>query len=112
MFPSTLGTVLGINVPTGERKMYFGIAAQGVWGFRHEVELQVQGFGQWTKLKIGFIDALQVPLLGQSGFFENYQIVFERYRYSFDVYPKLEALMRGRKGQGPRGLKSLRKKGR
>lgn len=99
LFPAVLGPPLGINVPDGQRKIYFGIGGQSSIAFVHEIHLQVAGFKTWVKMKIGFLDTLQIPLLGQSGFFENYQIIFERFRYQFEIYPKIDALVRGRRGR-------------
>jgi hypothetical protein len=95
-----MGTLLGIDIPTGEPKTYYGIAGQAAPGFVHSVELRVTGFDQWLKIKAGFVDQDILPLLGQSEFFENYQIVFERYKRQFDVNTKSDALIRNRRGHG------------
>ena len=85
IFHKSVGTALGINIESGEAKNYTGIASQSVVGYLHPVSLQVQGMAEWVAIEAGFIDADLVPLLGQSGFFDNYQIVFERYRGRFEV---------------------------
>jgi hypothetical protein len=99
IFPSVLGVLLDLDVPTGRRKIYFGIGGHSSLGIVHEVDLQVAGLSHWTKIEVGFLDSLRIPLLGQKGFFENYQIIFERFRYQFEIYPKIDALKRGRKGR-------------
>lgn len=99
LFPESLGVPLGIDVPSGERKIYFGIGGRAVTGFLHNVDLQIQGFDAWVRMKVGFINTVQIPLLGQSGFFENYQIIFERFRYQIEIYPRIDALVRGRRGR-------------
>ena len=97
IFPESTGTLLGIDVPSGRPKTYFGIAQQAAPGFMHTISLQVTGFNHWTTLEAGFVSSDIMPILGQAGFFENYQIIFERFRFQFEVHPKIEAMVRGRK---------------
>lgn len=97
IFPESMGTLLGIDVPSGRPKTYFGIAQQAALGFVHTISLQVTGFNHWTTLEAGFVSSDIIPILGQAGFFENYQIIFERFRLQFEVHSKIEAIMRGRK---------------
>lgn len=97
IFPAAIGELIGIDVPSGIPKTYFGLAQQAANGYIHKVKLQVTGFGFWTELEIGFIESDVLPLLGQHGFFSNYQVVFEGYRRRFDVNKKESALMTGRK---------------
>lgn len=96
IFPESMGTVLGIDVPSGRPKTYYGLAQQEAAGFVHSIQLQVTGFSQWITMEAGFVRADIVPLLGQTGFFENYQIIFERFSRQFEVNTKVDALMRGR----------------
>lgn len=100
LFPAVFAEVLGIDLESGAHKVYFGIGGHAAVGYVHDCQLQVQGFNPWANVKIGFVDTIKVPLLGQSGFFENYQIIFERFRYSFEVYPKVDALIRSSRGRG------------
>jgi len=99
LFPAVVAEVIGIDLESGVRKVYFGIGGHAAIGYVHECQLQVQGFNPWTRIRIGFVDTIKVPLLGQSGFFENYQVIFERFKYSFEVYPKVDALIRASRGR-------------
>ena len=85
LFHRTIGEALGMDIDSGTPKTYAGIAGQEVTGYVHSIKLQVQGFSEWVQIEAGFIDIDFVPLLGESGFFDNYQIVFERYRGRFEV---------------------------
>jgi hypothetical protein len=52
----------------------------------HTIEFQIHGFSKWIEMEVAFIDAkLPYQLLGQSGFFDNYEINFKRYRGRFEV---------------------------
>src|SRR5258705_1040364 len=83
LLPATLGVALGIDVLAGDKKVYFGIGGQSALGYRHECNMRVQGLDSWIKLTVGFLDTIQIPILGQLGFFEHYQVLFERFRYQF-----------------------------
>jgi len=99
IFPESLGRLIGINVPAGRPKTYFGIGLQAAPGFVHTVNFQVTGMNQWLTFEAGFVNADIQPLLGQKGFFDNYQIVFERFRHQFEINTRETALMRGRRGR-------------
>jgi hypothetical protein len=99
LFPASLAVELGIDLLSGVRKVYFGLGGNSAIGYLHDCHLQVQGLKQWTPLRIGFVDTIRVPLLGESGFFEHYQIIFERFNYHFELYPKMDALIRARRGR-------------
>jgi hypothetical protein len=85
VFDRSIGAALGIDIESGRLKNYTGIARQSVVGYVHEIELRVQGMSEWIKIEAAFIDAQVVPLLGQQGFFDSFQVVFERYRGRFEV---------------------------
>ena len=85
IFHQSVGQALGIDVESGLEKGYTGIAGQTVTGYVHSLMLQVPGFPEWIQIEAGFIESDVISLLGQSGFFDNYQIIFERYRGRFEV---------------------------
>ncbi len=65
---------------------YFGVGGQSVIGHIHTVRLQIHGFSEWIEIEVAFIDArLPYQLLGQTGFFDNYEINFKRYRGRFEI---------------------------
>jgi len=52
----------------------------------HFVEFQIQGFAEWIKMEAGFLDTkLPYPLLGQADFFDNYEVILQRYKGRFEV---------------------------
>lgn len=101
IFPASAGAVLGIDVPSGRPQKFYGLAMQEAPGFIHSIKLEVTGLNHWLDIDVGFVVGNDImPLLGQAGFFENYQIVFERFRRQFEVNTKVEALLRKRRGHG------------
>jgi hypothetical protein len=100
IFPASVGAILGIDVPSGRPHKFYGLVKQEAQGFMHSVQLQVTGFNHWIEIEAGFVPGEIIPLLGQSGFFEDYQIVFEHFRRQFEVNTKTDALIRNRRGHG------------
>lgn len=85
LFDAEVADELGIDVESGEEREYFGFNGQGTIGYVHPVRLQVYGFSEWIDLSAGFIEGLPVSLLGQSGFFDSYEVSFMRYRGRFEL---------------------------
>src|SRR5437867_8353975 len=77
IFAASVGEVLGIDVPSGRPHQFLSFNLQETRGFVHTVNLQVTGFSHWIEIEAVFIESEVMPILGQSGFFQNYQIVFE-----------------------------------
>lgn len=87
LFDRDVADDLGIKLADSDvTREYFGVGGQSVIGHIHEIRFQVQGFAEWIEIEVGFIDAqLPYQLLGESGFFDNYEISFQRYRGRFEV---------------------------
>ena len=87
LFDRDLADDLGIELKDSDLKReYFGVGGQSVIGHIHSIRFQIQGFSEWIDIEVGFIDAkLPFQLLGQSGFFDNYEISFQRYRGRFEI---------------------------
>lgn len=85
LFDHEVAEALGIDMKSGVEKVYYGIGGQSVTGYIHELQMQVLGFNEWIDIEAGFIEELPISLLGQSGFFDYYQVTFMRYRGRFEV---------------------------
>jgi len=87
LFDRDVADGLGIMLADSDlTREYFGVAGQSVIGHIHTIRFQIQGFSEWIEIEVGFIDAkLPYPLLGQAGFFDNYEISFQRYRGRFEI---------------------------
>jgi hypothetical protein len=62
--------------------------------------LQVAGFIQWVTIDAVFLESEGMAILGQRGFFESYQIVFERWARKFEINTKVDAMLRNKRGHG------------
>lgn len=88
LFNSDIASVLGIDLTKAETREYEGIGDIVILGHVCTVMLRVKGFSEWIKIEAGFIAGNEMPLLGQSGFFENYEVIFRSYRNQFEVKKK------------------------
>lgn len=96
LFDYEVGEALGIDIQSGLEKEYYGIGGQSVTGYLHEIQLQIHGFNELTDIEAGFIEVLPISLLGQTGFFDNYQVTFMRFRGRFEV--KSRSFVHGPRG--------------
>lgn len=87
LFDRDVAEDLGIILSDSDlQREYFGVGGHPLVGHVHRLQLQIQGFSEWTEIEAAFIDApLPFQILGQSGFFDNYEISFQRYRGRFEI---------------------------
>src|SRR5437867_12765324 len=89
LFHASIGRSLGIDLHSGMHKVFDGIAGS-IEAYMHPVEIQIQDFSERVKMEAGFTESAGVhAILGQVGFFENFKICFERYRWRIDVTSRL-----------------------
>lgn len=100
IFPASVGELLGIDILTGKSHKFYSYESTATDGYLHRVSLQVQGFPHWIEVDAVFIQSEVMPIVGQAGFFENYQLVFERYSQRFEVNTKTDAIIRTKQGRG------------
>ena len=102
VFPASIADLLRINIQSGPPHDFHGFDLQLVHGYVHRVQLQVAGFSRWVPVDAVFLESEGMPILGQRGFFENYQVIFERWARRFVINTKEDAMLRNRHGYGPR----------
>lgn len=100
IFSASLGEVLGIDVASGKAHKFHSFNLHETQGFVHRIRLQVTGFSHWIDVDAVFIESEVMPILGQMGFFENYQVVFERFKRQFEINTKVDAIVRNKRGRG------------
>ncbi|MCA1574481.1 MAG: hypothetical protein LC770_08085 [Acidobacteria bacterium] len=52
IFPKSIGTLIGIDVPSETPKTYFGLAQQAASGYLHEIKLQITGYDQGWRVDL------------------------------------------------------------
>jgi len=84
-----MARLLGIDdISSGQKALYSGIGGL-VEGYRHTLRVRVAGERKAHEITCAFAPIEDMDcLLGQRGFFENYKVVFEKYKNQFDVIAK------------------------
>ena len=94
LFHASIARSLGIDVESGRHKEFDGIA-DSIEAYMHPIEIQIQDFAERVKVVAGFTESDGVhAILGQAGFFENFRICFERYRWKIEVTNRPEPATR------------------
>ena len=87
LFDKDVADDLGITLSSADTtREYVGVAGQSVIGYVHPIRFQIHGFAEWVEFDAAFIDGeLPYQLLGESGFFDNYEVILRRYRGRFEI---------------------------
>ena len=100
VFPASIAELLRIDIRSGQPQNFHGFDFAPVRGYSHKLYLQVAGFIQWVTIDAVFLESEGMAILGQRGFFESYQIVFERWARQFEINTKVDAMLRNKRGHG------------
>lgn len=100
VFPASIAELLQINIYSGQPHDFHGFDLKVVQGYVHKVHLQVAGFTHWVPVDAVFLVSEGIPILGQRGFFESHQVVFERWARRFAINTKEDAMRRNKRGYG------------
>ena len=86
LFHSDIGKLIGIDVEAGTELAFQGVSGAKASAYLHRVNLTVRGMSS-IALDVGFTDSMAVGtgLLGQQGFFEQFQINFKFKEQLFEV---------------------------
>ncbi len=90
VFNFDIAVELGIDLKTARREIFQGVGNVEVEGFGASIDLNVSGFSNWITIDAGFVNDDDMPLLGRSGIFDNYQIIFEQYLGRFQILSKIQ----------------------
>ncbi|PYS85797.1 MAG: hypothetical protein DMF70_03600 [Acidobacteria bacterium] len=93
LFHASIGRRLGIDIESGRHKRFDGIAGS-LEAYMHMIEIQIQDFPGLVEIEVGFTESDGVDaILGQAGFFENFRICFDRYRWKVEIASRPESTM-------------------
>lgn len=90
VFNKEIAALLGIDVRSGKRFALGGIVDNSaISAWLHQVSIRIGEFGSISTM-VAFTDSDSpgLSLLGQRGFFDNFQIRFKRFQNVFEVWPK------------------------
>ena len=85
---------MGIDLTKAKTREYEGIGDTKITGHICKVMLKVNKFNEWITVEAGFISNNEMLLLGQSGFFERYEITFRSFQNQFEINKKSPATKR------------------
>lgn len=85
IFHSSVAENLEIDLEAGKPKKYYPVGQHEIIGYVHTVELQIHDFDERIKIEAGFTSESEFCLLGQYGFFDNYEITFRGFEKSFEI---------------------------
>jgi len=102
VFPASVAELLRIDIRSGQRQTFHGFDLSLVQGYVHRVQVQVAGFTHWMAIDAVFLESEGMSILGQRGFFEHYQVIFERWARQFEINTRTDAMIRNRRGYGRR----------
>jgi hypothetical protein len=88
LFHSDIGLMLGIKIQGAPRLAFQGISGVREVAYLHRIDLVVRGLSPIT-LDVGFTNSMAVGtgLLGQRGFFEQFEINFQLSQKFFEIGP-------------------------
>lgn len=88
LFHSDIGRMLGIELENAPELVFQGVSGIREVAYLHRVELVVRGLSAIT-LDVGFTNSMAAGtgLLGQRGFFEQFEITFDLSQNHFEVSP-------------------------
>lgn len=86
LFHSDIGRDIGLEIEKGERELFSGIEGGNVIVYVYTIYLQIIGMSEKVEVKAGFAETPGVSaILGQEGFFDNFQIKFQRNIHSIEI---------------------------
>lgn len=88
LFHADIGRMLGIEIEAAPELAFQGVSGVREVAYLHRVSLVVRGLSAIT-LDVGFTTSMAAGtgLLGQRGFFEEFQINFELSQKFFEIVP-------------------------
>jgi hypothetical protein len=88
LFHSDIGRMLGIEIEAAPELAFQGVSGVREVAYLHRVNLEVRGLSSIT-LDVGFTNSMAAGtgLLGQRGFFEQFQIDFQLSQTFFELSP-------------------------
>lgn len=87
LFSTDIADVLEIDLSNAPIQTYEGIGGKNIQGRKKNIRLHINGFSdsEWIKIPAGFIDYDEMPLIGQRGFFDSYEVIFRRFKRKFEI---------------------------
>jgi hypothetical protein len=92
MFHTDFADELGIDLTNREQHDYYAVDGNIMRGWVASVQLEINGIAHPIQMDVAFVEENEIPLLGQSGFFDNFEV---RFRGFIGVFEIISVLQRG-----------------
>jgi hypothetical protein len=90
MFHTDFADELGIDLSGCEQRDYYAVDGNIMRGWVASVHLEINGIDHPVQIAVAFVDENEIPLLGQSGFFDSFEVRFRGFNGVFEIIPVLE----------------------
>jgi len=89
VFSAEIADLLDIDLTTGRELPLSGFVGGDSPAWLHQINLTLAGY-PGININAAFTnsDKPELSILGQAGFFDNFQIRFQRYKDLIEIYPK------------------------
>ena len=88
LFHSSVGRTLGIDVKSGPLEMIHSLSSDAIPSYVHQVHLALKG-EPGIDIEVGFLDSdflADGGLLGQIGFFDEFDVRFQRWQNAIHIH--------------------------
>jgi hypothetical protein len=89
MFHTDFADELGIDLTGREQYDYYAVDGNIMRGWVAPVQLEINGIDQPIQINVAFVEDNEIPILGQSGFFDSFEVRFRGYNGVFEIIPVL-----------------------
>jgi predicted aspartyl protease len=93
VFNADIAAILGVDLEKERQVELAGFVGGSALAWIYQVNLEVEGL-QSININVAFTESSmpELCLVGQRGFFDKFQIRFERYKDLIEIYPKSTAV--------------------
>ena len=90
MFHTDFADELGIDLRGREVREYEAVNGSVMRGWLAPVQMEIRGMSDPIEIEVAFVEGNEMPLLGQTGFFDCFEVRFRGYRGTFEIIPVLD----------------------
>lgn len=90
MFHTDFADELGIDLVNREQHDYYAVDGNIMRGWIVPIQLEINGIAHPIQIDVAFVEENEIPLLGQSGFFDSFEVRFRGFNGVFEIIPVLQ----------------------
>jgi len=89
MFHTDFADELGVHLTNCEQRDYYAVDGNIMRGWVVPIQLEINGILHPIQIDVAFVEENEIPLLGQSGFFDSFEVRFRGFNGVFEIIPVL-----------------------